>query len=635
MSGEEKKLNFDLKTLEKEVKKIQESDMDFQTMLRLEKEVDEAAAQMLLQAGLLEEEIAVLQNAEDASLAFVSSLEGPEEESNEELEEDDDAYYRRGNRSQSGSPNTHQNTYGRSPPRSGTAELPDDLKHSNQQGIVQALFEERKFLADESKKLFQIHQEFQKRLQDSKELRNRNIQRRKDYVDKMVVYALRDSELRYQKEQLLRAEETWSGILEEDKMNVEQCRQELESLLKQYRNTRKNIASFQERSSKLTEEGSRIATLNSVAFYHYAKSVIECELKKIPNNNSQPVSEGNRPKSGKRGLEALPNRRILAKHQSEFTDKLDLVRKQLYKFYQEKILDFRRQERILLGRSREMSEFAAGGLGNTSASSPKIPGVGSPIKRPGNDDGGSSSMGTNTDILHQDSYENRVAQRMFATLLDSHANSHDNFGNAMGDSDDDIEDLLKSFLRKPPAGGSSSATASRTTIGNSTTKGRKGPSETGDKDKLHLPRLTTVTGTADVGGKAHTKKRGSFSAAKDNDTPIGATAGEGFFQDKQGTQGRPFSTRSPTKTPSEANNGIRVKDYTGYNTEKFLKACAPDFIRPHTLLDVNRGMGDREEQLYSLSSAYCQAKGEVARLAAIRDVRISSFVSQTLFYCVL
>lgn len=71
---------------------------------------------------------------------------------------------------------------------------------------------------------------------------------------------------------------------------------------------------------------------------------------------------------------------------------------------------------------------------------------------------------------------------------------------------------------------------------------------------------------------------------------------------------------------SSNDNSERFKEWTGYHPDEFWEACSGDYIRPHAILDTNRGIGEREEHLCNIAYLCSHAKGKLKQLTAIRDV---------------
>ncbi len=57
---------------------------------------------------------------------------------------------------------------------------------------------------------------------------------------------------------------------------------------------------------------------------------------------------------------------------------------------------------------------------------------------------------------------------------------------------------------------------------------------------------------------------------------------------------------------------MKVKDFTEYDRDKYLAVCSGEYLRPHTILDINKGLGEREERLITLVQTYIAAR-EVRR----------------------
>ena len=74
-----------------------------------------------------------------------------------------------------------------------------------------------------------------------------------------------------------------------------------------------------------------------------------------------------------------------------------------------------------------------------------------------------------------------------------------------------------------------------------------------------------------------------------------------------------------------------AKDHAVFDRARFLSLCGADTVHSHTLLDVDRGIGDKEQRLIDLVVALAQAKGEVARLSSVKEVSTCVFMYVRVF----
>lgn len=270
---------------------------------------------------------------------------------------------------------------------------------------MQAMFTEKSQFTEASNQLFVLQQEFHKQVENIKKQKTLISNYRTDYIDKMTLYALRDSELRYQKEQLLYAEESWQEIMEEQQRLIGLKRQELENALLRYRYVRQRISNFQERLTAQTEER-RMNTLNSIAFVHYAKTLLEQEIRKVPEKK------------------LLPSKKSIQRTKLDYQRRMEIAKKELHSFYADKILEFRRHERILLGRTKDLTDLQISQMKGSLLGGGGLPNVGN---------SSSNTNAPNTAELLHDSLEHRIANKLLAMTEFGHLK--DSFDQMSDDED--------------------------------------------------------------------------------------------------------------------------------------------------------------------------------------------------------
>lgn len=411
-------------------------------------------------------------------------------------------------------------------------------------------FEARNVYNEQSQKLFVIQQEFLKKLEDYKTLQQEIDQKKQNYIDQMTKVALKQAELAFKKQILLQEETKFSEITDIKLQTILEARKKLEKALIDYREVRKQISIFQKNVGKRTEL-QRIDCLNSIAFCNYAKSILEEELRKISSKT------------------ITPPKKELAKIISMLSKKVEKAREEFKTFHTEKITEFRRNERIILGRSRELVEIE--GKGTTKVED--------------------MSKG---EIL-MDSLEHRIAQR----FLVSKGLQADNLYQDISDSEDDNQ------LPELPLTAINPNLLNLPTM-ESTRKTRR-LSITKDGDIVQfLDKLNNTKGT----------NRNTLLKSK-LISPDGKSSGQPPDTARTTFNATTSSNNNNTNNQKQANN--LSNQWVVYDPSYYSQAIKPDFIRPHTLLDTNPRLNEKEFNLSTLVTLCCQSKGKLKEMKNIRD----------------
>lgn len=188
-----------------------------------------------------------------------------------------------------------------------------------------------------SEKLFRMNQEFVTKHEEFQNLETQIAESMEIYVDTMTKVALKEAEVDRKRETSeIKAMSNDEMLMKKsDEVDVE--REKLKNSLELYRQCRKNVKLFESDVNKEADDA-RIDSLNYLAFTRYSQSVLQNEMKKIANKKT------------------LPSRKEILEAKTYFTKEVNKSTLDLAVFYRSKILDFRRQERILVGRSRELME---------------------------------------------------------------------------------------------------------------------------------------------------------------------------------------------------------------------------------------------------------------------------------------
>lgn len=268
--------------------------------------------------------------------------------------------------------------------------------------LTMRFFKARENCGEESLKLLHTNQRFLKHLEDLKRAKEEVESRRNNYVDQATVFALRDAELRYQKACLLDTEKEWADMISNRHEEIKTFRLDLEKQLQHYCDERRKTATVQTKVTNRTEDD-RINSLNSVAFCTYAQTIVETEVKKL-------CAAAN-----------LPTTRNVQRIQKIMNKATQAAKTELTSYYEDRIKEFKRQERILYGRGRDAAEIMP-----RSVLRPGETANGNNDNSNGNNNGNSSGNGNNgggnsSDITAEmlvDTIENRIATKLLAGTMD-------------------------------------------------------------------------------------------------------------------------------------------------------------------------------------------------------------------------
>lgn len=339
-----------------------------------------------------------------------------------------------------------------SPNKAAAVQVSESLK-----GLTQEFFAARERCAADSFLLLQANQRFLKKLGDLKKVKDEVEIERNNFVDKATVYALRDAELRYQKACFLETEQEWADMIRTRHEEIKLLRSTLQEQLAHYCEERRKTSVLQGQVTQRTEED-RINALNSVAFCTYSQNIVEQEIKKLC------------------ATAVLPTQRNLQKTQQLLQQALQNVRKDTQQFHEEKIREFKRQERILFGRGRDASDLQPQQQQGRVLRSAE--GGSSSSANGDNTNASNNPNSTNVDLMI-DSLENRIALRLLSQTVafDAHATTvHDEDAahNHNPDEHDDYHRHAVSPSSYYPPGGPNALTASPPSYSMSRTGGTDG-----------------------------------------------------------------------------------------------------------------------------------------------------------------
>jgi hypothetical protein len=542
-----------------------------------------------------------------------------------------------------------------------------------------------------SKALFKTQQDYLKKLQDLKEYKLQVKEQKNEYINNMTQLALRAANITYMKEKYDQEEQYWERQIHHQEGVVQEKREILDKTLKEYREIRNNIASYQTRVTEQIDKG-RSNALNTISFVNYTKSLIEKEMKNTSSINYSLSSTTN-------GQTYLMNKKMLLKLQRSMYGRLSKIRQHTKEFYLHKISEFRQQERIYFGRTRELIEqtldHATHAANNPTAllSAPN-PGAAALLAHQQqflNEDDDEYSPAAR----QQDHFlENWIVNKICAKDMDGEERNEDGKmgeeGMNGGFDEFDDEDFPNNSLSMmsstdEPTGSSRGHRRSIHSAGNSQHGGNGTAGSAGsgrikrhslvqqgemlqflDRIKSRTPSSTTGTNTGSMGTqggghKVHITPMGSIATASQGPQRVLLAAPNMDMQPRifttsmqgnnfsvhingstyatnnagHGTSSRP-GTHSTTATnatghPSTAtghhnhhpptNNNSKAEEEQNiiYDPNEFLPACSADILRPYCIMEMQKGIHDREERMSKLALLTAKAKGKVKQLTCIKE----------------
>jgi hypothetical protein len=288
--------------------------------------------------------------------------------------------------------------------------------------------------------------------------------------------------------------------------------------------------------------------------------------------------------------QALPTRRDLTREESELAEILQKEKLDLREYYSESILDCKRQERILLGRARELSEF-----NSTDRDGLSMFKSGRDIVR------NRERLKEQRDLL-TDSLEHRFAQRVLLMVNEREADKQFNGG----ETDDSDSPRLNDKM--------STRQSRKSGIFLSTVRDKAILKESGKNLK-----------------KQSKLKAKSHESVNDSQFPIIDIRTNGKVNDHDGLclENISFSKKcgfhSSVQREREKTDNDQVRQFerdsrVHYDAERLLSVTETEYFRPHTLLDVDGGVTNRESRVLDIVQAFCEGRGELSRLTAIKEV---------------
>jgi len=160
------------------------------------------------------------------------------------------------------------------------------------QTLKETLRERRMEFEILSQEYFEVHQDYLTNSSTLKELKLSASKVSKDYVNVVAETALLEADYEYKKELLSTKSDVASNVCNEKYSALQKLRQDLESVLQTYSDTRKNLKKYQSEISSVTDNA-RIDSLNMVAICRYSQSIISNEVLKMPHHplTSKAVSD--------------------------------------------------------------------------------------------------------------------------------------------------------------------------------------------------------------------------------------------------------------------------------------------------------------------------------------------------------
>eukprot|EP01038_Epipyxis_sp_PR26KG_P007768 gene7768-10553_t len=218
------------------------------------------------------------------------------------------------------------------------ASISDHATYSVEE-LTKILQDKKKKYESLSAELFDIDQKYMCVVDESKNTIGLEKKKTDEYVELLTDIGLIESDILYQqeihnyKENL--ANEHTKGV--EDEINL--SKRNLENALNKYQKLRNHENEYQFEESKKTDT-SRISCLNSIAFCTYTQSLIRDELKH-PTHNKH----------------ILQSNKSIKKFKTQCNKIVRKSGSDLKMFYEVKLTEYRRQQRILGGRQKEIVDY--------------------------------------------------------------------------------------------------------------------------------------------------------------------------------------------------------------------------------------------------------------------------------------
>jgi len=255
-----------------------------------------------------------------------------------------------------------------------------------------------------SEDLFATNQDFMTKKEELKQLKKLNAGTTQQFVDLITNYALKEAELLEQREGTSTTSNIVHEYASESNKDVEYCRSELKDSLKQYQEARRNLKKSQNEFGRL-EDTSRMESLNFLAFCRYSQSVQSNDMNKVIVGDN------------------LPTKREISLCKSSYQQYIDRSSQKLCGFYTDKIREFQRDERLVMGRSKALMESQR--LAGNNFANHNVYATNTTAFTESHEKEGIPASA----VSHANSIENKVAQKLIAevqsqySIEDSHHRS--------------------------------------------------------------------------------------------------------------------------------------------------------------------------------------------------------------------
>jgi hypothetical protein len=469
-----------------------------------------------------------------------------------------------------------------------------------------------------SEEIFDVNQEYLSKSDDLRGLREKYQRNHEAYINSMTEMALTQAELRYRKEHVQDTSHVVSNLAFESNTDVERYRSELKYALTKYQEARRTAKRLQNDFSKLSD-GSRIQSLNFLAFCRYSQSTQMNEINKLS------VSE------------ELPSKKELTTCKKEFDKCVNKSRRDLASFYKAKIHEFQREERDVVNRCILAMKMN--------------------LARMNADGQDAAAFSSNVDHhLQVNSFENRVAQKLvmeanalLRTGSEEREGSEDEAGGGKGrltaSRGARVASQFSHVLLEDGRPENGTGASAKLTSGQPLSRGSKRNPSTPAAKRPHAPasplpsyaqptRAQTPVATSSAAGEKGHKPRTSSSASKAVPTQYRAQLAE-LYQSKK-------------KAASAVQELHSARTRSVFDSRLFRAAPNPDSPLVHNCLldseltdtktnanlvhsEVTGTYVDQGQALGDLMTQLCAAEGKFRQLNAIKEGLDLQLVKQAHF----
>lgn len=479
-----------------------------------------------------------------------------------------------------------------------------------------------------SEEIFDVNQDYLCKSDDLRKLRQKYRRNHDEYINSMTEMALAQAELRYRKEKLHGTSHMASDFTMASNTDAERYRSELKYALQKYQEARRTAKRLQNEFSKLSD-GSRVQSLNFLAFCRYSQSTQLNEMNKLSLS------------------EELPTKKEVSICKKEFEKCAKKSTRDLANFYKTKIHEFQREERSVMAKCITAMKI---NLARLNGADPQE----------------AALLASSVDHhLQMNTFENRVAQKLVMeaqALLRADSDDREGSDEEWGAGRGRAVPSNKSGARAPfphvlldegQGQGPGAPPAKIGSPGQPLSRGGKrssGPVPVGAARQPHPPstplpsyaqptRATTPAGTSSAEGRANKPRTaGSSSASKPVPAHFRAQLSDLYHSKK--------------KAASALNELHAGRTRAVFDARQFRTAPGPESPLVHSCLldseltdsktganlvmsDATGGYVDQGQALGELMTQLCAAEGKFRQLNAIKEGLDLQLVKQAQFLALI